>query len=52
MDSTPLPCQTETVVSIDSKASGVTRKQRQCSKNIAISPYGAFNFELTQITKE
>ncbi|KAF2614127.1 hypothetical protein F2Q70_00013753 [Brassica cretica] len=37
MDSTPLPCQTETVVSIDSKASGsgVTRKQRQCSKSIS-----------------
>ncbi|KAF3546407.1 hypothetical protein DY000_02010388 [Brassica cretica] len=35
MDSTPLPCQTETVVSIDSKASGVTRKQRQCSKRIS-----------------
>ncbi|CAN6818558.1 unnamed protein product, partial [Brassica oleracea] len=35
MDSTPLPCQTETVVSIDSKANGVTQKQRQCSKSIS-----------------
>ncbi|CAN7093273.1 unnamed protein product, partial [Brassica rapa subsp. narinosa] len=35
MDSTPLPCQTETVVSIDSKASGVRRKQQQCSKSIS-----------------
>ncbi|CAF2056863.1 unnamed protein product [Brassica oleracea var. botrytis] len=32
MDSTPLPCQTETVVSIDSKASDFSWKQQQCSK--------------------
>ncbi|CAG7888038.1 unnamed protein product, partial [Brassica rapa] len=35
MDSTQLPCQTETVVSIDSKTSDVTRKQQQCSKSIS-----------------
>ncbi|WZZ65262.1 hypothetical protein YC2023_076632 [Brassica napus] len=34
MDSTPLPCQTETVVSIDSKASDFSWKQQQCSKSI------------------
>ncbi|CAG7893229.1 unnamed protein product, partial [Brassica rapa] len=34
MDSTPLLCQTETVVSIDSKASDFTWKQQQCSKSI------------------
>ncbi|CAN6874984.1 unnamed protein product [Brassica oleracea] len=35
MDSTPLPCQAETVISIDSRASDFTWKQQQCRKSIS-----------------
>ncbi|CAG7877426.1 unnamed protein product [Brassica rapa] len=35
MDSTPLPCQAETVISIDNIASDFSWKQQQCIKSIS-----------------